>query len=67
MGIHLMIDISHVLQNLRTVADDLAEMSMKILSDAISEGATMRPPEEKVISQARRTVEKAISQLTHIE
>ena len=62
-----MIDVSHVLATLRSVADDLSDMSMKLLSDAISEGATHRPPQEKVISQVRRTVEKAISQLSHIE
>ena len=62
-----MIDVSDVLSTLRTAADDLSELSMKLLSEAISEGATHRPPEEKVISQARRTVEKAISQLSQIE
>jgi hypothetical protein len=62
-----MIDVTSILHTLRTVADELTEMSMTLLSDAISEGATHRPPEEKAISQARRTVEKAIMQLSKVE
>lgn len=47
-------------ERLRDIAEALNDLSMRILSEAISAGATSRPPEEKSISQARRAVEKAI-------
>lgn len=57
-------DVEQIIERLRTISEELTDLSMRILSDAISEGATSRPREEKVVSQARRSVDKAISQLS---
>ena len=51
---------------LQTIAEDLNDLSMRLLSDAIEAGQTTRPPEEKNVSQARRAVEKAIHHLTSL-
>lgn len=48
---------------LEVIAEELNDCSMRILSDAISSGATARPALEKQVSQARRAVEKAIQLL----
>lgn len=56
-------DIERIIDQLRTISEDLTDVSMQILSDAISDGATSRPKDEKAVSQARRSVDKAISQL----
>ncbi len=58
--------IENIVDKLTTIAEELNEVAMSILSDAISEGKTDRPPLEKKVSQARRTVEKAIHQLTGV-
>ena len=49
---------------LQTIAEELNDLSMRLLSDAIEAGLTMRPAGEKSVSQARRAVEKAIHHLT---
>lgn len=59
-------DVSHVIEQLNQIMEELTDLSMKILSDAIAEGAQSRPLEEKKISQARRSLEKAVSQLSGI-
>ena len=51
---------------LQTIAEDLNDLSMRLLSEAIDAGQTTRPPEEKSVSQARRAVEKAIHHLTSL-
>ena len=39
---------------------------LRLLRDAIEKGETARPPEERVVAQARRAVDKAISLLSGI-
>ena len=51
---------------LQTIAEDLNDLSMRLLSEAIEARQTTRPPEEKSVSQARRAVEKAIHHLTSL-
>ena len=41
------------------IAEELAELSIDVLREAIEQGAQKRPVEEKTYSQARRAVEKA--------
>lgn len=55
--------IEDIAVRLEAIAEELNDCSMRILSDAISAGATTRPPLEKQVSQARRAVEKAIQHL----
>jgi hypothetical protein len=45
------------------VSEDLADRAISILSEAMREGQTKRPADEKAITQARRAVEKAIAAL----
>jgi hypothetical protein len=56
-------EIERITAELEQLSSDLNDAAMSILSEAIREGATSRPAEEKKISQARRSVEKAIQHL----
>ena len=51
----------HIRQQLQQIAEQLDDLAMSVLRDAVEEGATTRPEEEKKLSRARRSVEKAIS------
>lgn len=51
--------LDEIKADLERIADDLAEHALSLLRDAMEEGATKRPAEEKTITQARRAVEKA--------
>ncbi|MGH9271443.1 MAG: hypothetical protein ACRDZ2_09225 [Ilumatobacteraceae bacterium] len=44
---------------LDTIGAELDELSFDLLQQAVADGATTRPPEDKVLVQARRAVEKA--------
>ncbi len=46
---------------LEAIAEQLGDMAMTALRDAVEEGATSRPEEEKRLIRARRSIEKAIS------
>lgn len=58
-----MVDVSDIMMRLEAIADDLSEMTMNLLTQAIQDGQTVRPPQEKSLSQARRSVEKALQHL----
>ena len=51
----------HIRTQLEHVAEQLDDLAMTVLRDAVEEGATTRPEEEKKLTRARRSVEKAIS------
>ena len=51
----------HIRTQLEHIAEQLDDLAMTILRDAVEEGATTRPEEEKKLTRARRSVEKAIS------
>ncbi|MEL7155150.1 MAG: hypothetical protein AAFN30_00970 [Actinomycetota bacterium] len=44
---------------LESLGEQLAELAIDVLRQAVDEGATSRPPLEKKLTQARRAVEKA--------
>ena len=50
----------HIRQQLEQIAEQLDDLAMSVLRDAVEEGATTRPVEEKKLTRARRSVEKAI-------
>jgi len=56
-------DFSDLVETLRGVSDELADRALGILKEAHASGQTRRPEEERVVTQARRSVEKAISLL----
>jgi exonuclease VII small subunit len=55
--------LEDIVSRLETIAEELNDYSMRILSDAIEAGESTRPPLEKQVSQARRAVEKALQHL----
>jgi N-acetylmuramic acid 6-phosphate (MurNAc-6-P) etherase len=55
-----MSDFDDIIQRLRSVSDDLADRAIAILSEASRAGESKRPDAERVVTQARRAVEKAI-------
>ncbi len=58
--------IEAIAEKLTSIAEELNDLAMHILSEAISEGQKARPDTEKRVSQARRSVEKAVHQLTSL-
>lgn len=57
-------DLTDIIDTLRGVSDALADRSLAILKEAHQAGETRRPDTERVVTQARRSVEKAIALLT---
>ena len=58
-------DIELIASQLEDIAERLNDVAMSIISEAIDNGETSRPPLEKRVSQARRAVEKALNHLRH--
>ncbi len=52
--------VDHIRTQLEQIAEQLDDLAMSVLRDAVDEGATTRPEEEKKLTRARRSVEKAI-------
>ena len=44
---------------LDTISEELADLAVDVLRQAIDEGAQQRPPLERTLTKARRAVEKA--------
>jgi hypothetical protein len=57
-------ELDELLDALRGVSESLADRSLAILKEAHQAGETRRPDEERVVTQARRAVEKAIALLS---
>jgi len=51
----------HIRAQLQHIAEQLDDMAISVLRDAVEQGATSRPEEEKKLARARRSIEKAIS------
>ena len=62
-----MSDLGHIVEQLRSVSEDLSDHAIRILSEASRAGETRRPESERSITQARRAVEKAIALLERLE
>jgi hypothetical protein len=58
-------DIELITSQLEDIAERLNDVAMSIISEAIENGESSRPPIEKRVSQARRAVEKAVQHLKH--
>ena len=57
-------ELDDIVSRLESIAEELNDCAMRILSDAIEEGTTTRPALEKQVSQASRAVAKAIQHLS---
>lgn len=60
-------DLSQIIEQLRSISDELADRALDELKEAHRSGATRRPEAEKTLSQARRSVEKAIALLSRAD
>ena len=58
-----MADIAEVRARLEAIAEELADMALDVLREAVDEGADRRPELEKRITRARTAVEKAANLL----
>lgn len=56
--------IDDIIARLEEIGESLGEQTMMLLREAIERGETSRPVAEKVISQARRAVDKAVHLLS---
>ncbi len=59
-------DAAELSQRLDAIGEDLADLALDLLRQAIGEGATGRPDAEKRVTQARRAVEKAARLLDQV-
>lgn len=57
-------DLRHQLES---ISEDLGDRIVFVLAEAVREGATGRPAEEKLLSRARSAVDKAAALLGQIE
>ena len=51
---------------LEEIVGELDELSFDLLQQAVADGATQRPPEDRTLTQARRSVEKAAGLLRRL-
>jgi hypothetical protein len=56
-------DLDDIRGRLEAIAEELADLAMEALRDAIDAGEQRRPAEERRFTQARRSVERAASLL----
>ena len=52
---------------LEQIGAELDELSLDLLHEAVADGATRRPDADRIITQARRAVEKAAHLLGSLE
>ena len=56
--------LDEVVAQLESISELLGDRVVSLLRDAVESGTGQRPPEEKIISQARRAVDKAVHLLS---
>lgn len=61
-----MSEIESIISQLETINESLVEVAMNIIREAIENGSESKNP-DKVVSQARRSVAKAIEQLRSLD
>lgn len=61
-----MTDIEEIISDLERVSEALNDAAMSLISEAIRNGEKERPPLEKKVSQARRSVDKALYTLRSV-
>jgi exonuclease VII small subunit len=59
-------DIEEIISDLERVSEALNDAAMSLISEAIRNGEKERPPLEKKLSQARRSVDKALYTLRSV-
>jgi len=56
-----------IADRLREIGSELDDASFALLHDAAADGATARPDADRILTQARRAVEKAIALLERVD
>ncbi|MEM7322806.1 MAG: hypothetical protein AAF531_06955 [Actinomycetota bacterium] len=59
--------IDDVRARLESIAEELTELSVEVLREAVAAGERSRPSIDKKLSQARRAVEKAARSLAPVD
>jgi hypothetical protein len=59
--------MGRIVESLRAASEDLAELSVEVLSEAVREGATRRPDSERILTRARSAVDKAVALLESMD
>jgi hypothetical protein len=60
-------DLGSIADRLETIIADLDEIAFDRLREAMADGARTRPDSDKTITQARRSVEKAVHLLRGVD
>ena len=60
-------DVDAVRSRLESIAEELADLALDRLREAVAAGAEKTSPEERLITRARRSVEKAVVLLGQVE
>ena len=58
--------LQDIRQRLMTIGDELEDVGLDVLREAVDAGASRRPPVEKNIAAARRAIEKAARSLSDL-
>ena len=56
-----MADVEGVRERLEAIAEELADMALDALQQAIDRGETSRPEDERTLTRARSAVERAVT------
>jgi hypothetical protein len=59
--------IADLATRLREIGGELDDVALDVLNQAVADGARVRPPGDKVLTQARRAVEKAATLLESLD
>jgi len=57
-------ELEDIRSRLRVIEEELADLAIQRLRESIDAGGTELPVDERIITRARRSIEKAISLLT---
>ena len=60
-------EYDELIERLESLAADLDELAFDRLREAVAEGETVRPAEDKKLMQARRAIEKAAAVLRQLD
>lgn len=55
--------IADIRNRLAAISEELADLGLEVLREAVDDGATKRPTVERALAKARRSVEKAARDL----
>lgn len=60
-------NLDGVVSRLESAVADLDEIAFDLLREAVADGETQRPPEDRELAKARRAIEKAIGILRNLD